>query len=122
MAFNESVKKTMEPLAWLFQMITAIFMVFFLGVHLIIAHAYGLNNILFQKILERLQDPWWQAFYIVFIISVTYHALNGLRGIILDMGVKRIKLINIIFWIVAIGTIIYAVWLLFSIIATAGAV
>lgn len=119
MAFNESVKGTMEPIAWLFQMVTAVFMIFFLGVHLAIAHAYGISNILFQKILERLQDPWWQAFYIAFIVSVTYHGLNGLRGIILDMGVKRVKLLNIIFWVVAVATIIYAVWLLYGIIYTA---
>lgn len=115
MALNQSLKQTMEPLAWLFQIITAIFMVFFLGVHLVLMHAYGINNILIQAILDRLQDPWWKAFYIAFVVSITYHGLNGLRGIILDLGIKKIKLLNGIFWVVAIITIIYGTWLLFNI-------
>lgn len=115
MTSNQSLKETMEPVAWLFQLITALFMVFFLGVHLVLMHAYGISNILIQAILERLQDPWWKAFYIVFVISIAYHGLNGLRGIILDLGIKKVKVINAIFWVVAIITIAYGIWLLFNI-------
>lgn len=115
MALNQSLKETMEPVAWLFQLITALFMVFFLGVHLVLMHAYGISNILIQAILERLQDPWWKAFYIAFVISIAYHGLNGFRGIILDLGVKKVKVINAIFWVVAIITIAYGIWLLFNI-------
>ncbi len=110
-----SLKTSMEPIAWFFQIITAIFMVFFLGVHLIIAHAYGINNILIQQILLRLQDPWWKAFYIAFVVSVAYHGLNGLRAVIIDLGVKKIKVLNAIFWVVAIILIGYGIWLLFNI-------
>ncbi|MDP8011408.1 MAG: succinate dehydrogenase hydrophobic membrane anchor subunit [Thermoplasmata archaeon] len=115
MASTQSLKETMEPVAWMFQLITALFMVFFLGVHLILMHAYGLNNILIQAILNRLHNPWWKAFYIAFVISITYHGLNGLRGVILDLGVKKVKALNAAFWVVAIITIIYGVWLLFNI-------
>ncbi len=112
---NKSLKSKMEPLAWLFQIITAIFLVFFLSVHLIIVHAYGINNILFQQILLRLQNPWWMAFYIAFVVSVVYHGINGLRGIIIDIGIKKKKALNSIFWIITIILIGYGIWLLFNI-------
>lgn len=115
MAFDRSLKESMEPVAWLFQLITALFMVFFLGVHLVLMHAYGLSNILIQAILNRLHNPWWKAFYIAFVVSVAYHGLNGLRGIILDLGVKKVKVLNAVFWIIALITIAYGIWLLFNI-------
>jgi len=110
-----SLKTSMEPIAWFFQIITAMFMVFFLGVHLVLMHAYGINNILLHQILLRLQDPWWKAFYFAFVVSVSYHGLNGLRAMIVDLGVKNKKVLNAIFWVVALAVIGYGLWLLFNI-------
>ncbi|MGC8584730.1 MAG: hypothetical protein ACP5RZ_04825 [Thermoplasmata archaeon] len=115
MTNQESIKGSMAPVAWLFQLITAIFMVFFLGVHLWIMHAEGSISLTIQSILQRINDPWWKTFYIVFLVSVVYHGLNGLRGIVFDLGVKKKSLTNALFWIVAIISIIYGIYLLYSI-------
>ncbi|MGC9123318.1 MAG: hypothetical protein ACP5IB_04500 [Thermoplasmata archaeon] len=115
MTNQESIKGSIAPLAWLLQLITAIFMVFFLGVHLWIMHVEGSIELTIQAILQRIQNPWWKAFYIGFLLVVVYHSLNGLRGIIFDVGIKRKSLINGILWVIAIISIIYGIYLLYSI-------
>jgi succinate dehydrogenase / fumarate reductase membrane anchor subunit len=115
MASNQSIKGSLEPIAWLFQIFTAIFLVFFLTVHLFLAHIYGISNVLLHVILTRLKNPWWQLFYIIFIVSLAYHGTNGLRGIIFDLNVKNKKEWNIVFWIMALVIIGYGTFLLLSI-------
>ncbi len=115
MASNESIKGRLEPIAWLFQIFSAIFLVFFLTVHLILAHIYGISNDLLKVILNNMKDPWWQAFYIIFIIALAYHGTNGLRGVIFDMNVKNKKAWNAFFWAMALIIIGYGTFLIYAI-------
>lgn len=115
MTNNESIKGKLGPIAWLFQIITAIFLVFFLSVHLILAHIYGISNVLLHVILARLENPWWKLFYIIFIVSLAYHGTNGLRGVVFDLNVKNKKAWNVVFWIMALIIIGYGIFLLLSI-------
>ncbi|MEM0156243.1 MAG: succinate dehydrogenase [Thermoplasmataceae archaeon] len=80
---------SLGTLQWLFQVITGVFLVFFVGVHLYLAHINGGTPIsLYDTVLNNLHNPWWLAFYIAFDWIVVYHALNGVKGIVYDMGIK----------------------------------
>ncbi len=73
---------------WLFQAASGAFIVFFLGVHLYVAHINGGSPIeLFDTVVGNLRNPWWLAFFLAFLWIVTYHGLNGVKGIIYEMGI-----------------------------------
>lgn len=86
---NITSRGSLGTIQWLFQVITGVFLIFFVGVHLYLAHINGGSPIsLFDAVLNNMQNPWWMAFYIAFDWIVVYHALNGVKGILYDMGIK----------------------------------
>ena len=82
-------RKTLGPVQWLLQVSTGIFLIFFVWVHLYLAHInFGHPIVFYNTVLENMHNPWWLLFYIAFVWIVAYHALNGVKGIIYDTGVK----------------------------------
>ena len=80
---------------WLLQLVTGALLFVFLGSHLVLMH---LDQILgffgveigeepssWVSMAERAVQGFWLAFYIIFLALALYHALNGLRGIILEL-------------------------------------
>ena len=79
----------MGSIQWFFQAASGAFIIFFLGVHLYVAHINGGSPIeLFDTVVGNLRNPWWLAFFLVFLWVVTYHGLNGLKGIIYETGIS----------------------------------
>lgn len=63
-----------------------------MAVHLYVAHINGGSPIeLFNSVVQNLTNPWWLAFFLAFVWIITYHALNGVKGIVYDMGVSASK-------------------------------
>ncbi|KQB34654.1 MULTISPECIES: succinate dehydrogenase [Acidiplasma] len=82
---NSNGLKGLGPLGWLLQVITGVFLIFFLGIHLYLANIdFGHPIRFFTAVLENLHNGYWLAFYIVFTYIVLYHGLNGVRGILYD--------------------------------------
>lgn len=74
--------------AWLLQRVSAAFLLFFVGAHLWVLHfVLGSEKITFERVKERLQQPFFQVLDLVLMAIALYHALYGLRGIVLDLGV-----------------------------------
>ncbi len=95
---------------WLFQAITGAFIIFFLGVHLYVAHINGGSPVeLFDTVVGNLNNPWWLIFFLLFLWIVTYHGLNGLKGIIYETGIsaRGKKVVSWIITVVFIISIIY---------------
>ena len=75
--------------AWLLQRVSAAFLLFFLGAHLWVLHfALGSEKINFERVKERLQQPFFQVLDVVLLTVVLYHALYGVRSIMLDFRVQ----------------------------------
>lgn len=75
---------------WLFQAVSGAFIIFFLGLHLYVAHINGGSPVeLFETVIVNLRNPWWLAFFLAFVWIVTYHAINGIKGIIYETGISR---------------------------------
>lgn len=80
---------------WLAQLVTGGLIVVFGGTHMVLLH---MDNVLgffgvavnepvsWASMADRAVQGFWLAFYIVFLGLVVYHALNGLRGIILELN------------------------------------
>lgn len=115
-ALNSSGKmgRSYSTLAWFFQASTGIFLIFFMGVHLYVAHINGGAPVeLFASIIQNLSNPWWFAFFIAFVWVISFHALNGLKAIVYDLGVSKgtRKLVSWAFIFAYFITVIYSTYL-----------
>lgn len=65
------------------QRISAIALVVFLTIHMIVVH-YPPFHIDFSRILDRMADPLWKGIDIAFLFFVLLHALTGAYMVITD--------------------------------------
>jgi succinate dehydrogenase / fumarate reductase membrane anchor subunit len=73
-------------LPWLFQRVTAAFLVIGVGVHFVVLHFLIERPVTLAKVAERLGSPAWVAFDVLLLLCALYHALNGIYGILLDFS------------------------------------
>ncbi len=94
----EAPMNTRGTWTWLLQRITGIFLVVFLFTHMNVNHLTLGDRLLdFTLVNERLSGSLgWKIFYIFFVPSATFHAVNGIWGIIADYrpttGVRYVTL------------------------------
>lgn len=108
--------RALGSLQWLFQAATGAFIVIFLGVHLYVAHINGGSPVeLFNTVVLNLRNPWWMAFFLAFLWIVTYHGLNGVKGIFYEMGLsnRARKIVSYIFTGLFFASVIYGTALSF---------
>jgi succinate dehydrogenase / fumarate reductase membrane anchor subunit len=55
-----------------------------MAAHYYVMHSCGTENITYEAMMARLENPWWVAFNAVFLVSALYHGYNGLWGIALE--------------------------------------
>ena len=65
------------------QRISAIALVIFLTIHMIVVH-YPPFHIDFSRIVERMANPLWKAIDIAFLFFVLVHALTGAYKVLTD--------------------------------------
>ena len=95
---------------WLLQRVSAIFLVYALGVHLWTVHVVNSGRLTWGVLAARLQDNGlWTAYYFLFIPAVVFHALNGLWGILLDFGPppRARAVLGAVFWAAGLGLLLY---------------
>ncbi|MFC1975924.1 hypothetical protein ACFLXQ_05960 [Chloroflexota bacterium] len=66
------------------QRISAIALVIFLTIHMIVVH-YPPFHIDFSRIIERMADPVWKAIDIAFLFFVLMHAITGTYMVVTDL-------------------------------------
>jgi len=65
------------------QRITAVGLVFFLVLHMIVMH-YPPREIKYENILDQMENPLWKAVEIGFLSFVMVHALTGTYSVLTD--------------------------------------
>jgi len=84
--------------AWFLQRFTAALVFFFLVAHIWVLHyAVVGSQVRFDDVAQRLQTPLFQFLDITLLATAIYHSLNGIRGIVLDFGVKGVGE-RVLFW------------------------
>jgi len=102
--------RPMGSISRMFQAASGLFLIFFLGVHLYVAHIdFGHPVQFFNSVIQNLRNPWWLVFFIVFVWIITYHALNGVGNIVKDtsIGAKGRSYLNIALIVIYFATSIY---------------
>jgi succinate dehydrogenase / fumarate reductase membrane anchor subunit len=69
---------------WLLQRISGAVLVAGLALHFYVMHFAGSGNLTYEAVRQRLDDPWWIAFNMAFLLSAVYHGFGGLWGICLE--------------------------------------
>ena len=106
--------------SWILQAFTGIMLVVLLGLHMVVQHfvvAGGLRN--YQQVVQYISNPFVFLLEIAFLIIVTWHALLGVRAVILDLGLKPAseRKVTAILSIVGVITVAYGIWLSATIVA-----
>jgi succinate dehydrogenase / fumarate reductase, cytochrome b subunit len=85
--------------AWLFFRISGLILVFYLGAHIIIIStaAWTDGGTTFTDVMKFLEHPVALVLDLALVVAVLYHALNGVRIILMDFGIG-IQRHKIIFW------------------------
>ena len=105
----------------LLHMLTGILIAVLLGIHLVRLHLdsildwFGVNttdSTSWESMIDRASEGIWAALYITLLAVVLYHALYGLRGIILELtpSVKTGRIITWSFIIIGIGAFIWGTY------------
>jgi succinate dehydrogenase cytochrome b556 subunit len=84
---GSSIGQTLETWAWLLQRLSSIFLIFFLGAHLWVLHyAIAGLSINWLTVSERLRSPFFLFLDIGLLAFVLFHALNGVRAVLMDFS------------------------------------
>jgi len=100
---------------WLGQRVTAVLVIVTIMVHLVLTHYIAIGELSFDNIGERLAGGVVLVNDIVLLLAVVYHALNGLRMVVLDWGLSNVagrRVFDAALWLAGIATIAYGIWAL----------
>lgn len=99
--------------AWLFQRITAVLLIVCLAIHLILTHILNIGQLDYDSVGARATHASVTALDIILLAAAIYHALNGLRMVLMDYWFtsrKRALALTIVLWAVGIAFLVYGVW------------
>lgn len=83
--------------SWFLQRLTGILLVFYLFIHLWVLHYANMGKVTFDEILQRLQSPAFVIFDLTLLALVIFHALNGVRIVLIDFGLSN-RAQKAVFW------------------------
>ena len=115
------MKRRQAGWGWLSQAISGILLVLLLGMHWVAQHylaAGGMRT--YAEVVAYIANPLVLMLEIVFLVMVTYHALLGVRAVLLDLGPSQrlVRVLDIGLILTGIATVIYGISLLRIILAT----
>jgi succinate dehydrogenase hydrophobic membrane anchor protein len=99
--------------SWLFQRITAVLLIVCLALHLIYTHILSIGDISYETVGDRVMHGSFTALDIILLTAGIYHALNGLRMVLMDYWFtshKRALALTIFLSAVGIAFLVYGVW------------
>jgi succinate dehydrogenase / fumarate reductase cytochrome b subunit len=109
-------------LAWVGQRLTGILLVVYLFLHLSFLTQASLSEEGFDSLMELMAQPKFILLDFLLVCAVIFHALNGLRIVLFDMGIG-IRQQKLVFWItmaIAAVLVIVGFWALIKLIFPGG--
>jgi succinate dehydrogenase hydrophobic membrane anchor protein len=103
--------------AWLFQRITAVLLIVCLAIHLILTHIANIGQLDTENVGARLANAGLTAVDIILLAAGIYHALNGLRMVLMDYWFTsrgRAMGLTIGLWVVGVVAFGYGIWALWA--------
>ena len=100
---------------WLGQRVTAVLVIVTIMVHLVLTHYVAIGELSFDNIGDRLAGGAVLVNDVVLLLAVVYHALNGLRMVVLDWGLTNRdgrRTFDVALWLLGTVAIVYGIWAL----------
>ena len=100
---------------WLGQRVTAVVILVTILVHLVLTHYVAIGQLSYDNIGARLATTAVLVNDILLLLAVVYHALNGVRMVVLDYGFKGNTArhgLAAFLWIVGVVAVVYGIWAL----------
>lgn len=107
-----------EGKLWLAQVISGLLLLFLLGFHMIAQHFVARGGLrTYQEVVAYLSSPVIWLLEALFLLVVVFHAVLGVRAVVLDLNpspraLRRVERVLIALGILAVA---YGFWLLFRI-------
>ena len=92
--------------SWVLHRITGVAIFFFLLVHVLDTALVRLSPEAYNAVINTYKTPLIGVAELGLVAAILYHALNGLRIILIDFWRKGVKYQNVMFWIVIALTVI----------------
>ena len=112
---QKTANKAHSGWVWLGQAASGVLLVGLLGLHWVAQHYLASGGLrTFSDVVAYLKNPLALLLELSFLAVVTYHALLGLRAILLDLGPGRRlrQLLDITLLVLGTAILIYGVWLI----------
>ena len=103
---------------WLWQAISGVGLIVLVGLHMFAHHFVAPEGIRdFAGVVDYLRHPLIVVLEVAFLISVSAHALLGVRAILFDLGLsdRSEKNVTRILTVVGVLTVGYGLWLTWTI-------
>ena len=102
---------------WIWQALSGLLLVVLLAVHLIVNHFAAGGLLTYREVVAYLSNPGVLALEILFLATVVFHALAGVRALVLDSGVSAGTARGVTIGLTVLGALLfgYGLWL-FSVI------
>ncbi len=102
--------------AWWWTVLTGAALLVLLAVHMV-AHHFVVDSVgglrSYEQVLDYIANPVMFTIECFFLLTVTIHALLGLRGVLFDLGIgtKARRRTDLLLWILGIVTVAYGFFL-----------
>jgi succinate dehydrogenase hydrophobic anchor subunit len=103
---------------WFVQLVTGVLIAVLLGIHMVLMHLDAVLGFFgvdatevtsWESMIQRSNQAIWASLYIALLAVVLYHALNGLRNIILELT-PSVRTERIVTWAIIVFGVIVFIW------------
>src|SRR4030067_3564241 len=95
--------------AWVGHRLTGVLLVVYVFLHLSFLSQASVDHLSFDALMGKRAEPLFVFFDFLLVCAVIYHAMNGLRVVLFDLGIG-IRNQKLVFWIMmAISAVMVAV-------------
>lgn len=110
---REVLKRRRGALTWILQAGSGSLLVVVLILHMVANHFAAGELLRYEDVIAYLSNPVVFTLETLLLISVTFHALAGVRAVILDLGLteKQIRRLTRGLWILGILMVAYGIGL-----------
>jgi succinate dehydrogenase hydrophobic anchor subunit len=99
------------------QRVTAVLLIVTLAIHLALTHIANIGELGMDNIGARLANAGLTAADIVLLGAGVFHALNGLRMVLMDYWFssrQRAMWLTVVLWVVGVAAFGYGIWALWA--------
>jgi len=108
--FKETSKT--GAIAWLLQRISAVILFILLIYHFVYYHFISAGNYLWDKVVAKMQSPWFNLLQFIFLVTALYHGLNGIWMISEDYIHNKFRRMFIFGLILMVGLALFFIGVL----------